>query len=80
MNDPTHPDAAKDCDEMPEWSEYLGVARVVENAAPQTAAGIAALARVALLCPDSQDTNWNDGMALGIAHALLTQLAAGGAA
>jgi hypothetical protein len=55
LNDPRHPDAAKDCDQMPEWPEYLDVARIVENATPQTAAGMAALARVVLLSSDGRD-------------------------
>jgi hypothetical protein len=79
LNDPRHPDAAKDCDQMPEWPEYLEVARIVERTTPQTAAGIAALARVALFSSDGRDRDWNEGMELGIAYTLLTRLAEGAA-
>jgi len=79
LNDPTHPDFAKDCDQTREWPEYEAAERLIETAIPQTAAGAVALAHVALRCSEGREADWTATTPSRIAHALLLRLAGGSA-
>lgn len=75
MDDPAHPDQDLDCDELPEWPEFLAVRDQVVSATPSTAAGMAALAHLALTCNmGTVEGDWADNDALRISRALLLLL------
>ncbi|MBP0445024.1 hypothetical protein J8J14_09550 [Roseomonas sp. SSH11] len=76
MENRTGPEALLDLDETSNWPEYCAVQDLVTEAEPQTPEGMAAMARVALLCFEGQAPGfWDDDGAQRIAFTLLARLA-----